>query len=272
MKLLEATTEHRPALSKLWQQCFGDSAETVDLYFDCTWRPGRVAAAVEGDIPIAMAAWFPLHWNGQRGAYLYAVCTAPDWRGQGVCHALLTWLETRLAERGAAFAVLRPGEENLFRFYKTMGYETRLFSREVQLEAQPADGTLIPMIPRTYNSRRRELLPPGYLEFDDDFCVYQAAIGAAAGGGLYRIILPDAAGCAAVERYGDTLAVKELLLNRPEYLPQAGALLLEKLGAKSGWARSAPTQSSPGKPFGMIKSLRADFSAPERTYLGLAFD
>lgn len=272
MKILETTAEHRPALGKLWQQCFGDSAEATDLYFNRAWRPGRVAAAMEEDTPIAMAAWFPLQWIGQRGAYLYAVCTAPDRRGQGVCHSLLAWLETRLAEKGAAFAVLRPGEETLFHFYETMGYETQLFSREITLAAGPADGTLAPMTPRLYNNRRRELLPPGQLEFSVDFCAYQAAIGAATGGGLYRIMLPHAAGCAAVERYGNTLAVKELLLDQPEALPQAGALLLNKLGAESGWARSAPTRSEPGAPFGMVKKLRPDFCPPSRSYLGLAFD
>lgn len=267
-----AAAQDRACLSALWQQCFGDGPETVALYFDRAWQPDRLALAEVAGTPVAMAAWFPVRWAGAWGAYLYAVCTAPAWRGQGICRSLMAWLEAWLAGRGAAFAALRPGETSLFRFYAALGYETRLFSRQLPLAPAPAAGSLEPVTPRAYCALRRSLLPSGQLELDEAFCAYQAVLSAASGGGLYRVCLPAGGGCAAVERYGSQLAVKELLLEQPARLEQAGALLLRQLSASGGWARTIPQPAQPGSAFGMVRPLSAQFTLPAQAYLGLAFD
>ena len=78
-----------PALTRLWQACFGDTEAEVRAFwqalFDCT--PVYLRRALDGS-PAAMLCALPAELVGDDGdavpaAYLYAVCTAPALRGRG---------------------------------------------------------------------------------------------------------------------------------------------------------------------------------------------
>ena len=92
---------------------------------------------------------------------------------------------------------------------------------------------------------------------------WQEAISRSSGAGLYRIETGDAVCCAAAERDGETLLVRELLPDCPE----AAAALADKLGCREASFRTAGGT----QPFGMAKSLDGT-PLPQRAYLGPAFE
>ena len=94
-------------------------------------------------------------------------------------------------------------------------------------------------------------------------CAGQETISRSSGAGLYRIETGDAVCCAAAERDGETLLVRELLPDCPE----AAAALADKLGCREASFRTAGGT----QPFGMAKSLDGT-PLPQRAYLGPAFE
>ena len=127
---MRAARRDLPALTRLWQTCFGDTEAEVRAFwqalFDCT--PVYLRRAPDGS-PAAMLCALPAELVGDDGdavpaAYLYAVCTAPALRGRGHCRLLLQEAEQDLAEQDVRAAVLVPAEESLFGFYARFGYRT----------------------------------------------------------------------------------------------------------------------------------------------------
>ena len=91
---MRAARRDLPALTRLWQACFGDTEAEVRAFwqalFDCT--PVYLRRAPDGS-PAAMLCALPAELVGDDGdavpaAYLYAVCTAPALRGRGHCRLL----------------------------------------------------------------------------------------------------------------------------------------------------------------------------------------
>ena len=92
---MRAARRDLPALTRLWQACFGDTEAEVRAFwqalFDCT--PVYLRRAPDSS-PAAMLCALPAELVGDDGdavpaAYLYAVCTAPALRGRGHCRLLL---------------------------------------------------------------------------------------------------------------------------------------------------------------------------------------
>ena len=99
---MRAARRDLPALTRLWQACFGDPEAEVRAFwqalFDCT--PVYLRRAPDGS-PAAMLCALPAELVGDDGdavpaAYLYAVCTAPALRGRGHCRLLLQEAEHTL--------------------------------------------------------------------------------------------------------------------------------------------------------------------------------
>ena len=86
--------EDIPAQRELWKLAFGDSDSYIDNFYNTYYRPERVVVLEEGGAVRSMTAWFDTTFvvPGQgeyRAAYLYAVATHPDCRGQGLAGKLL---------------------------------------------------------------------------------------------------------------------------------------------------------------------------------------
>lgn len=152
------TKKDRPALTKLWQEAFGDEIGYIDAFFETAYAPERSRVAViDGEIA-GMHFWFDCQLDGQKLAYLYAVATDKRFRGRGVATKLMEDGERLLKEHGYAGAILSPGSESLFRFYAGRGYETVGFRSEDRIQA----GTPIPIREvgeQEYAALRRGMLP-----------------------------------------------------------------------------------------------------------------
>lgn len=117
--------------------------------------------------------------------------------------------------------------------------------------------------PDGWQSLRELQLYDSHLSYPPELLRWQETISRSSGAGLYRIETGDAVCCAAAERDGETLLVRELLPDCPE----AAAALADKLGCREAVFRTAGGT----QPFGMAKSLDGT-PLPQRAYLGPAFE
>ena len=240
-------------------------------YLNSTLTPGQQSTvlrrALDGS-PAAMLCALPAELVGDDGdavpaAYLYAVCTAPALRGRGHCRLLLQEAEQDLKRQGIRAAVLVPAEESLFGFYARFGYRTVFTCRTETVPAARGDCSITPLTPDGWQSLRELQLYDSHLSYPPELLRWQETISRSSGAGLYRIETGDAVCCAAAERDGETLLVRELLPDCPE----AAAALADKLGCREASFRTAGGT----QPFGMAKSLDGT-PLPQRAYLGPTFE
>lgn len=278
VQLRPAAVGDIPRLKTLWQRCFGDEAAYIALCFQQGNAVARTLVLEAAGEVQSMLLAFSQEMHFPEGApvpmwYVYAFCTHPEQQSRGYGRKLLAWTAEQAAAAGAKAVVMVPGEPSLFRFYETLGYETGCFtweqviSRETTgLSGQPAERcTLEP-----YQRLREQLLAGvSHVRYPGDSLAWQEMLCNASGGGLYRI----GDGVAAVERWGGSVVVKELLARD---VPAAAQSLLQALGANSALLRTCPPEDGQGKPFGVVRWLdevaRARWNRGGGRYLALAFD
>ena len=118
--------EDIPALSSLWSEAFVEDMAYPRQYFSGIYQPERVLVLRKAEKILSMALWFPgiLRKGDKRVscAYLYAVATGKEYRGQGLAHRLLAFGEKALKEKGIEALALVPASSGLASFYGAMGY------------------------------------------------------------------------------------------------------------------------------------------------------
>ena len=109
-------------LRRLWRQAFGDTEESLDLFFARAFSPERCLwSEDEGRITAALY-WLECEYRGGKIAYVYAVATDEALRGRGLCRSLMEKLHNVLTSRGYAGSILVPGEPGLVKLYEKLGY------------------------------------------------------------------------------------------------------------------------------------------------------
>lgn len=238
-------------LRKLWKEAFGDEDAFLNAFFGAAYSPDRCRTIDRDGQPAAMLYWFDCELQGEKLAYLYAVATAKAYRGRGLCHELMEKTHRELAEQGYRGAVLVPGEESLFRFYKTMGYLAFGPMEEFTCVPGPRAAELTQLTPNEYAARRRKLLPDGGVIQEKENLAFLQTQGSLYAGPDFLL---------AARRVETTLQGLELLGNKA-----AAPSILRALDCETGTFRT------PGgnKHFAMYRPLRP---RPAPAYFGLAFD
>ena len=241
--------EDRPALTRLWQEAFGDAVSYIDTFFGSAYAPERSRAAVVDGKIAGMCFWFDCGLAGEKYAYLYAVATDRRFRGQGIATALMEDGEQLLKGQGYAGVLLSPGSGSLFRFYEKRGYETAGFRTEERIR----EGKPIPVreVSETeYADLRGKLLPENGIRQEEEnlrflrrFCRFYAGEGF----------------CAAVYQGEEFL---------PEYLGDREQLpcLLAALGMEEASVRM------PGGDTPCVMGKWFSRTDKKRIYLGFVYD
>ena len=152
------TAARQRQLRALWQEAFGDEDAYLDIFFGTAFSRDRCLCAVEEGQVVSAVYWLDCLCRGRKLAYLYALATGEAFRGRGIASALMADVHSLLAGSGYRGAILSPGSESLFRFYRRMGYETVGFVTEQTVSA----GTPLPLREigrQEFAALRRELLP-----------------------------------------------------------------------------------------------------------------
>jgi predicted acetyltransferase len=113
-------------IKALWELCFDDTKEFVDMYFRLRYTSGNTLCVESGDevLSTLQALPYPMTYCGKllRTTYIYAACTHPDYRGRGVMRHLLEQAFANMARTGVTFSTLIPATPELVDYYASMGY------------------------------------------------------------------------------------------------------------------------------------------------------
>ena len=241
-----------PKLKALWQAAFGDDEAFIDGFFDTAYAPARCRCVTVGDAVAAALYWFDVTCEGQRMAYIYAVATAPEHRGKGLCRALMADTHAHLALRSYKGVLLVPEGDALRRMYAGFGYESCTTIREFVCAAGDTPAPMHRIDREEFARRRQSLAPAGTVLQEEENLRYlerQAAFYTGMGF------------LAAVHQEGEAVFCPEILGN-PDMAPQ----LLRSLGASCGTFRCPGT----GEDFAMFLPLCETALRP--THFAFAFD
>lgn len=284
IELRKSKPEEVPELQELFQLCFGDGPEVSGLYFNNFYHPDEFLVLREDGALRAMAGLLNLTLTEPGGktvkaAYLYGMGTHPEHQGKGFAAQLLNYADFYLHGKRDCLVTM-PATVELHTFYAKFGFMEcfPLLEGEVSPRAPLDKETSLPLDSAAYESLREQLLTGYYHVSYGHLTGLQEQLCAFSGGNLLSLNVNGVPGCAAVEQWGDTALIKELLI-APEGLDGALALIAQAVYAKQFILRRPafyPNDNLSKRDFGMIKWY--DPIAAKRwqetndPYLGLAFD
>lgn len=257
-EMRDALACDRQELAALWAETFGDPEALASSFLALLPELGFGLAAVEDGKLRGAAYWIDaLRLGERRCGYLYAVAVKAAARGRGLGAALSRGCLEKGRARGAAFCCTEPAEPSLFAWYARLGLRPALCSRSRTFA--PAPGLPVsPLSAAAYGERREALLAeaphvvllPPALRFEE-------ALLRTYGGGFFAV----GEGIAAVERDGETVALREALGADPARI---AASLAAVLGCQRASLRETAEEGEP--------LLAADTPFPAGTSWNLTFD
>lgn len=160
-------TDVLQGLKFLWQLVFHEPMEAIDAFFSTGFSPDRCRYLVQNDIPVSALYWLDCEYEGGKLAYIYAVATHPDHRGQGLASRLLEETHKKLKALGYAGAVLKPAE-GLSPFYERLGYVTSGYIRRFAAEQSNTPTPLTVLSAKDYGHLRRSYLPANAVRQEEE--------------------------------------------------------------------------------------------------------
>lgn len=110
----------------LWQQCFSDSNDFLQLYFNKKYAPSLNSFIEENGQVVSALQRLPyrMHWENTDipVGYISGACTSPERRGRGLMRRLLGQAHRRMYADGQWFSLLIPADETLRQYYARSGY------------------------------------------------------------------------------------------------------------------------------------------------------
>ena len=238
-------------LRQLWKEAFGDSDAFLDSFFTIAFSKERCRCVVEDDRPVAALYWFDCGYEGEKLAYLYAVATAKDHRGQGLCRLLLENTHEHLKNKGYAGTILVPASDALGQMYGRMGYLPGSTVSEWSCPAGERETPVRLLSKDVYLRRRRELLPGDAVDQE----------------GPLTDLLAEQCGLFGGEDFLLAAWTEDGVLYAEEFLGDRGSApgIVKALGAIRGVFRTPGSE----KAFAMYCPLEE--TCPKIGYFGIAF-
>lgn len=234
-----AKAQDRPRLREIWKRSFGDSEEYIDRFLDHFGVDSSIVGECDGEIVcsayILPTAGLVLKDGSKRScSYLYAISVIPDYRGNGLGRDV-TFAAVDFSYRlGNEFVVLKPSDDGLYDFYRSLGFielsyaNEFVFTPEQLKHCSEKHLKILPISPEEYGIiRRKNLKGRTHIELSDIAVSYQHKLGA-----LYSLLHEGEKYCAAVEKNGSNLYIKELLVPSDLVVSAVSALSAEMPASK----------------------------------------
>lgn len=153
-------------LRNLWKEAFSDTDTFLDTFDSTAFSSTRCRCITLNGKVVAALYWFDCTFVEKKVAYIYAVATDKKFRGQGLCHSLMTDTHHHLMQQGYAFTLLSPATETLFSFYRSLGYKNATYIKEIDLikntlSSPQKDIQLRAVHKQEFAKLRRKFLPTG---------------------------------------------------------------------------------------------------------------
>ena len=109
----------------LWKEVFGDSDEFITSFIDIFYNEENMLCIEQDGKILSMLHIIPFELNGSKVAYIYAVATDADARGQGYASKLIRQAIDKMQAEGYKAILTLPADDMLRSFYFKFGFEGR---------------------------------------------------------------------------------------------------------------------------------------------------
>lgn len=122
------------AVRRIWQECFDDPEEYVDMFFADIFDPADAMVATCRDEVVSSLLLQPytMQFHGMElpVSYLCGAATLPAYREHGLMSGLIHQALGRCADRGDAICCLIPASGYLYRYYRRFGFSEAFYAVE----------------------------------------------------------------------------------------------------------------------------------------------
>ena len=122
-----ACREDIPDLREMWRQCFDTEDAYSNFYFERRFVPEDTLIWRMDGKTVSMMTLMDVFVGGERGYYIYAVATLPEFQHRGIYRELDRRADDVIRRRGGSFSCLVPANPGLFPMYRKLGYDTAFF-------------------------------------------------------------------------------------------------------------------------------------------------
>lgn len=116
-----------PEMTNLWHQTFGDEKEYLDAFFSNIYKNENTLVYLENEKIAAILFMVPYCLKNrnlyEEAVYLYALATAPAFRGRKIMTGLIQRSIEISRKRGYAAMLLVPANNSLFQYYSRFGFQ-----------------------------------------------------------------------------------------------------------------------------------------------------
>ena len=126
MEIRLSSPKYKEKMYSLWQSCFGDDNETIDMFFKNSFSYENAVICTDKAEVVSQLFLLPEKLSlGEKeyfAYYIYAAATAESYRKQGIMGSLLEFTSALAADRKADYLFLVPATEKLFDYYEKFGF------------------------------------------------------------------------------------------------------------------------------------------------------
>lgn len=134
MEIRLSSPKYKEKMYSLWQSCFGDDGETIDMFFKNSFSYENAVICTDKAEVVSQLFLLPEKLSlGEKeyfAYYIYAAATAESYRKQGIMGSLLEFTSALAADRKADYLFLVPATENLFDYYEKFGFYKALYAEK----------------------------------------------------------------------------------------------------------------------------------------------
>lgn len=134
MEIRLSSPKYKEKMYSLWQSCFGDDRETIDMFFKNSFSYENAVICTDKAEVVSQLFLLPEKLSlGEKeyfAYYIYAAATAESYRKHGIMGSLLEFTSALAADRKADYLFLVPATENLFDYYEKFGFYKALYAEK----------------------------------------------------------------------------------------------------------------------------------------------
>jgi GNAT superfamily N-acetyltransferase len=161
-----------PALCEIWEQCFDDSREYIELFYQSNFDRVKTLVYCRDGRPVSMMhlidAVFRDGEKCQPARFVYATGTLKEYRNKGSMSALIKHI-TEAADKDGYALFLKPSSPSTEEFYKSFGFKPETALNTVNIT--PAENSPLTVWDISYSdyNRMREAAFDGalHVQWDD---------------------------------------------------------------------------------------------------------
>ncbi len=134
MLLTKAKNEDLQQLKQLYNKIFDDGTHGYCDFAFSLCSIDNVYIVKDNETVASMLMAIDVTINSKKGFYLYSACTDERYRKKGYMKALINFAYINRIENGDEFCILQPADESLFSFYEKLGFTTKTYLRNFDID------------------------------------------------------------------------------------------------------------------------------------------